>query len=481
MSKLKVAVLNGPKEILEFLGDDIQEVDINSAELVIMAGDKDISPEYNYQTTKYEKRHDPVKDYKMILELKKLHANNPRAYVVGLRNDATFIDVIRGGKLVQKQINGESKEIELRSHNSNSHFFCGNTKFTVPNFKTYYTRSNGNKLLFTGNDDEFPMISEYYSSMSYNAMISIHIDPLLMDKNDVRNKIIRCYIKKRFTNPYAENGRFTVKAEECNPSSLSDVSIWSCTSDNPKLRAELTQRACFGHMVKLNLSAIAHYDQKAKVTWKVRVIKPSAWYGKYGRCVTFFKPEEYKEYYDRLAQIYNFEYNIVDNSDDYFTIFLTIDACCAWHKIILTQIRYIYQYCMHYILFDALKLKAMDDYKDMDIMDLINIVAKSCSHIMYESNEYMLLGYNEGDYQRNILRPFKDEEFRATVDSFCKNNEYPSINNIAEACLIKCPDGFKYIDNDLPFTCSWIVFTETFGRRFNTYQHNINVFKSLLK
>ena len=100
---------------------------------------------------------------------------------------------------------------------------------------------------------------------------------------------------------------------------------------------------------------------------------------------------------------------------------------------------------------------------------------------MYESNEYMLLGYNNEDYQRNILRPFKDEEFRATVDSFCKNNEYPSINNIAEACLIKCPNGFKYIDNDLPFTCSWIVFTETFGRRFNTYKHNINVFKILLK
>ena len=254
MNKLKVAVLNGPKEILEFLGDDIQEVGINSAELVIMAGDKDISPEYTYQTTKDEKRHDPVKDYKMFLELKKLHNNNPKAYVVGLRNDATFIDVIRGGKLIQKQINGESKEIELRSHNSSFHFFCGNVKFTVPNFKTYYTRSNGNKLLFTENDDKFPMISEYYSSMSYNAMISIHIDPLLMDKNDVRNKIIRCYIKKRFINPYAENGRFTVKAEECNPSSLSDVSIWSCTSDNPKLRAELASRACFGHMVKLNLS-----------------------------------------------------------------------------------------------------------------------------------------------------------------------------------------------------------------------------------
>ena len=135
---------------------------------------------------------------------------------------------------------------------------------------------------------------------------------------------------------------------------------------------------------------------------------------------------------------------------------------------------------MHYILFDALKLKSMDEYKDMDIMDLLNIVAKTCCNIMYESNEYMLYGYTKHDKDR-ILKPFDEKEFREIIDAKCAEVERLRLNDATASFMVKCPEGFEYIDNDIPFTCSWLVFTETFERRLNTYKNNINVFKKLLK
>ena len=478
MEKIKIAVIDGPEEILGYFGDNIQKTDnLYEAHLIIMAGSTEISPEYYNQTAKDESLHDPAKDYKLYNLLQDIHRRNPRAIIAGLRHSANFVDVFCGGSIKQEYEIKDKTVTAGLAYGHSGDVIVPNTRMVFPTFKHYLSipgESVYNYLSTKVGSIEQMLVSRYSNTSSRNYMFSIHIDPFMLDPESVEWLTIRAII---FQSIYPQKTPYDLIMRL-----FSDISIWASSSKSHSgMNLSLDSHACFGVMVKGELARAAKGNKKAQVYWTIRVMKPKGWAPRDGRCLTFFKAEEYDEYYKRLQQIYPFEYTIDDSKDEYVTIKLNINAPCMWHKMILTQIRFIYQYPMHFILKDALELKKMDDYKDIDIIDLLSIVAKSLSTQMYESGEYMILPYYKDPSRDIIMKPFNDEEFRKIAEKNGDESEYPSINKIGRDYTTKCPSGFKYIEDTIPCCISWNVFTRSFDLRLPFYANNIKVFKKLLK
>lgn len=479
MNKIKVAILEGPKETLDFMGSDIEFTDALHAEIVFIAGDHEISPEYCGQTTKDESRHDPVRDYDLIREIKELRRSNPAAILVGLGKGASYVEVLTGSQMDQrtKLPEGEPIKLKVLRDGGQGSMFSPKAKMVVPGCGNYAYTENGAVLMCVdgNNKQTIPIIKLYGETRLTNKSLSIHIDPTKMDKDSIINKILKSFIYNYY-NPKTNNGYKNNAYLKCL-SMVGDASIWSCTSKKLELTRPMEQHACFGNMVKHALADYARGNNKEKVTWKIKVLKPEGWDERYGRCVTFFKPEDYVEYYDRLKQIYPFEYKI-EECDKYYLITLDINASCMWHKIILTMMRYIYQYPMNYILYDALQLKKI--HKDEDIMDLLTIVSKTLQDYIAESGEYMILPYSQYNSDK-IAKPFNDKEFVDLTLECGKKDNYPRLNTIGDLYTTKTPTDFKYLEEFLPCTISWEVFTCTFVDRQSIYEHNINVFQKLKK
>lgn len=478
MEKVKIAVIDGPEEILGYFGDNIQKTDnLYEAHLIIMAGSTEISPEYYNQTAKDESLHDPAKDYKLYNLLQDIHRHNPRAIIVGLRHSANFVDVFCGGSIKQ-EYKIKEKEITVGiAYGHSGDVISPDTRMILPYFKHYCSvpgSSVYNYMSTKISNNEHMIVSRYSNTSLRNYMFSIHVDPFMLDPESIEWLTIRAIL---FQSVYPQR-----TPEDLVMRLFSDTSIWASRSNEySDMNWSLNSHACFGSMVKGALASHAKGNNKAHVNWIIRVMKPAGWTPSNGRCLTFFKAEEYDEYYKRLQQIYPFEYTVDDSKDEYVTIKLDINAPCMWHKMILTQIRFIYQYPMHFILKDALELKKMDDYKDMDIIDLLNIVAKSLATQAYESGEYMILPYYKNSGENIIMNPFNDEEFRKIAEKEGASSDYPSINEIGRSYTTKCPEGFKYIEGIVPVCVSWNVFTRSFDLRLPFYSNNIKVFKKLLK
>lgn len=484
--KIKVAVIEGPKEIADFLGDNIVIVDdVKKADIIFFAQEKDISPEYYGQSTKDESRHDPVKDSVLLEKVKYIRAYNRCALLVGVRGGAGFLEVHRGcvGRQSKSFKKGELDQVVNEQLRGRGYMIPYGSSFKVPMTNNYgyvpgssYLDSHwaqikiGSKL--------YNFISYFSGGSSYNRTICLHIDPLMIPKDHILENIFKAIVLNE-----SQTLVCIAKAHEYNLGRLSDQSIWSSRSTNEYIRNyQMESHACFGQLVKYDLAGVAKYDRKAEVTYKIKVMKPNGWNTSYGRCVTFFKYEEYEDYYKRLQQIYPFEYSVDESNDDYIIIDLKIDACCMWHKIILTQLRYIYQYPMHFILKDALELKKLEQFKDMDIIDLLSIVAKTISPYVAESGEYMIYPYygNNGEDATKIIKPFNEKEFLKLASEHSKLHERPSLNDLGSKYTTEI-ENFKFLNGILPCCCNWEVFCKTFEDRFPFYLHNIKQFKKLIK
>lgn len=480
MEKVKIAVLDGPEDILGYFGDNIQPTtNLNEANLIILAGNEEVSPEYYNEVTKDESMHNPVKDYKLIESIKQIHASNPRSTIVGLRGGAGFVDAINGSRIQQKIISDDYDTIDVTAHHdSDGSIIPHNSHFQIPSYRHYYTTCPGNNrynyLETTINRISYSIATRYSYSSLRNKMISIHVDPFMLDPNSKEWILLRGLIRMQ---PYP----YINPADVCFRT-YSDTSIWSSRSKvNSDMNYAMDSRACFGSMVKGPLARAAQGNNKAKVDWVVKVMKPKGWSTQNDRCVTFFVPEEYDAYYKRLQQVYPFDYEIDDSNADYTLIKLSIDAPCMWHKMILTQMRYIYQWPMHFILKDALTLKGMKEFKDLDILDIMQVVAKTISSQVCEPSEYMIHPYTPTYKHDFISKPMDDEEFRKLCKKHGDTNTHPSLNSIGEEYTTKFKGDFKYISKEFPCFTTWNVFMATFDIRLPYYKANIETFKQLLK
>ena len=478
MNKIKVALIDSPKEILDYLGDNIQLVDnLREARIAIVASDTEISPEYYGEKTKNEKFHDPAKDYELVKTLRNLASINRSLIIIGLGKGASYIDIIGGGRVTQSKRTEKDAIMELvpaPRHEGN--IFQRGTHFTVPSYEHYYQTMGSDTypyLVTYANRYELPIVYRYNMTSSTNTMLAMHVDPFSMDPNSKEWAIFRAVIML--------NTHSNIDPMDACMRCLGDVSIWGSESKaGSRLNYTLDSHACFGSMVKGPLALLGHNNNNVEVDWTIKVMKREAWDTGNGRCITFMKKEDYEDYYKRLQEVYPFDFEIDDTSNDYVLIKLHIDAPCMWHKMILTQIRYIYQYSMCYILDDALTLKKMDAYKNMDILDIMNIVAKTIYPQVYESNEYMIYGYSEGNADV-IIRPFNDEEFRSIAKAEGDKYEHPYINNIGKHYTMGAPKGLKALTDEFPCFVSWNVFKKTFDIRLPYYENNLKIFKKLIK
>jgi hypothetical protein len=388
-----------------------------------------------------------------------------------LRKGASFVDAIYNAYISQNKRFDDNTSIECTAVSESvarGSIITPRSCFKIPSFSHYVTSTNGYLTILRCGDKS--ILNKYSPTVTLPKAISIHHDPLLLDKDDHINQIFRCII---LNNLYKYPS-----ARDANLARYSDISIWASRSKASSFCFSLDTRPCFGRLIKYSLAQYGAYDHKVLIDYDIKIMKEKGHdANNHGRCVTFLTHEDYKEYYERLQKIYPFKYSVDESNEEYVMLHVTINGCCFWHKFILTQLRYIYQYPMNYILYDSLKLKKLEEFKDVDIMDILNIVAKTACNSLVESNEYMFLAYNTDC--NFILKPFNEEEFRKKADKYCKDNEHASLNSFANTLVVDDNNKFKYLDGIAPCFGSWNMCVSTFESRIPFYLHNLNIYNEL--
>ena len=288
---------------------------------------------------------------------------------------------------------------------------------------------------------------------------------IILIYNDIINKDVATEILKGFVmkdNPYYRNLRYD-----------SDITIYSAKEKTGKFETELERRPCFGRVIKDLMPSHFKETDKIDVEYNVVVKRPHGYSPNYGRCITFFNKEDYEKYYNRLQEIYPFEYSVKENIDE-TTLNIHINGERIYHLMILTMLRFIYQYPMHFILHDALKLWEMDEFKNMDILDIMNVVAYSLSDITYQTSEYMPVPYC-CETNHKILSHFNKDAFIQRVNKYIRPSEYAYFNKIMNDFKVNTPRSMTFFTDEY-MVLNWQMFTITFENRINLYKNNIEIF-----
>lgn len=82
-----------------------------------------------------------------------------------------------------------------------------------------------------------------------------------------------------------------------------------------------------------------------------------------------FTKKQIREHLEYMKTYFNYEY-VLNERNDTYEIEITVACIGIYLRMLLTWLRYLYECPNNFILYDVLKLKEMDEFKDIDPMCL---------------------------------------------------------------------------------------------------------------
>ena len=152
----------------------------------------------------------------------------------------------------------------------------------------------------------------------------------------------------------------------------------------------------------------------------------------------FLTKEELYDYISLAKKIHDFEFSITEDKDNknVLDIELTLHAKRIVHRYILTWIRYAYEYPFNMYLMDAMRLQKLDDFKDLDLFNLITLIGATAGYHFHGDRIHSI-----GDI--NWPRQFYTLEERVKTlkdahDTGDINDLFPPIDIIINTLYDKC-------------------------------------------
>lgn len=96
----------------------------------------------------------------------------------------------------------------------------------------------------------------------------------------------------------------------------------------------------------------------------------------------FLTKEQLNDHIELARKIHDFRFEIREDPDnkDVLDVEIELHATRITHRYILTWIRYAYEYPFNMYLMDAMKLKELDEFKDIDLFNLFTLVGATSGY-----------------------------------------------------------------------------------------------------
>ena len=188
----------------------------------------------------------------------------------------------------------------------------------------------------------------------------------------------------------------------------------------------------------------------------------------------FLTTEQLEEHINTIKTIKNFEHCLEQKENKYVLTF-TLDAPRVYHKIILSWLRYTYEWPFNIALYEAFRLKNTHGFKQVNLFNLFNLVGGSMNYYKHGCHIHAIGEFNRFKKLTSWTAFKKDIKEGYKADPKCKIND---LVFILEGDDYK----FKYIQKHpkLKFNNSefWELEKE-FKKRIAVYKHNLKILKTI--
>lgn len=176
------------------------------------------------------------------------------------------------------------------------------------------------------------------------------------------------------------------------------------------------------------------------------------------------------QHIEEIKKFHDFDYTI-ENINKGYKLQFTIDAPLMWHKIILSWLRYSYEFPFNIALYEAFKIKKKTDFKNETLLNLFNLIGATIGCTRHGTEIHAIGNF----YDFKKLISYKD--FTETVEELIEEDCYGAIN-----CIIPTVKNIelKNLKFNLNYRCNHTDYwkdEDLYKERLEIYKHNLNIIK----
>ena len=180
--------------------------------------------------------------------------------------------------------------------------------------------------------------------------------------------------------------------------------------------------------------------------------------------------EQLVEFINEIKNVVYFEHALEKHEDKYVLKF-KLDAPKIHHKLVLTWIRYCYEFPYNMIVEECFKLKNIHGFKRITFFNIFNIIGPSLNYSEHGTGIHVigaLWQFKKLISYKEIANKLKQAKYEAVNDLV----DYLNIN-VGDFKYIKVPEGLEIEDS-----LYWDDETE-FKNRIKVYKNNYKIIKEI--
>lgn len=240
------------------------------------------------------------------------------------------------------------------------------------------------------------------------------------------------------------------------------LEFWTYYSSKGTTNKDLAREYCF--------SKIFYGEDHQTNDYVIYIYKNGFEQNRDNNCI--ISEEQLIEFIDEINKFYQFNYNLKSIKDGYKLEF-TLDAPLIYHKVILSWIRYSYEYPFNVAVYELFKVKNEKGFKRLTMLNLFNLIGSTMNCSKHGTSIHAIGRF----YDWKKLISYKD--FKKTMDDFNKNYPNTQINEIIN--VVKY-DNFSPItlpiDKRINHTDYWEDEKE-YKKRLTLYRKNLKTLKNI--
>lgn len=186
--------------------------------------------------------------------------------------------------------------------------------------------------------------------------------------------------------------------------------------------------------------------------------------------------EQLIKHIEEINKFYKFKYELktLRGNTGYKLIF-NLNAPLIYHKVILSWLRYTYEFPFNVALYESFKVKEEKGFKRLTMLNLFNLIGSTMNCSKHGTSIHAIGVF----YEWKELISYKD--FKKSLDFEVKNNPHCQINNIINTYeddvfeILKLP-----ADKRINHTDYWEDEKE-YKKRLKLYKKNLKTLKKLNK
>lgn len=244
------------------------------------------------------------------------------------------------------------------------------------------------------------------------------------------------------------------------------LEFWTYYSSKGTTNKDLKREFCF--------SKIFYGDNKQNNDYELYIYNNGHTKNHDNNCL--LTKEQLITHIEEINKFYKFKYELktLRNNEGYKLIF-NLDAPLIYHKVILSWLRYTYEFPFNVALYESFKVKEEKGFKRLTMLNLFNLIG-STMHCTKHGTDIHAIGVF---YEWKELISYKD--FKKSLDFEVKNNPKCQINSIINTYendvfkILKLPANKRINHADY-----WENEKE-YKKRLKLYKENLKTLKKLNK